>query len=361
MAVIRSGASTDNLSIDATSKAARVTLYDSAGNKFESIYDPASGDYYLGVGMVQDIHASTSNSTTANINAGATWSGTSESTVGVSGIQVMHYVDRPRTMYIYQSGDGSNFDVTDSWDAPAGQGARTIQAVGSHFYIACKNNGGTATTVVRIYTALCPTVEALPRSLTAGGNLKITPQADWQNARRAIGLYVASSFRTLGDTNATQNIFSIENPAASTALIAVRGLNCMTDSTAVLTSVAPQLKSSRPTGLPTGGTVLSNVKYRTSFATANAICRGATASDGGGATAITATAGTTLWAQFVDRQHTNVGLIAHPNYNLLPDVGGDLRQIILLPGEALLVQAVGANAATTHIVVNCSWYEQQYL
>lgn len=32
MAVIRSGASSDNLTIDVTSKAARVTLYDSAGN-----------------------------------------------------------------------------------------------------------------------------------------------------------------------------------------------------------------------------------------------------------------------------------------------------------------------------------------
>jgi hypothetical protein len=359
MAVIKSGSSTPLLDIDATSKAARVTLYDTAGHPIE--VETNSGNYYLGTAILQDVHESLNNNTTANINAGATWSGTAESTLGVAGIQVMHYVDRPRTMTVYQSIDGTNWDLSDSWDAPAGAGARTLQAVGSYFYVSCKNNGGTATTVVRISTALCPVVEAIPRALTSGGNLKITPQADWQNTRRTIGLYTASSFRTLGDTNATQNIFTIENPAASTALVAVRNLNCMTDSTAVLTTVAPQLKSSRPTGLPTGGTVLSNVKYRTSFATANAICRGATASDGGGATAITATAGTTLWAQFIDRQHTNVGLIAHPNYNLIPDVGGDLRQIILLPGEALLVQAVLANAATTHIVVNCGWYEQQYL
>ena len=359
MAVIKSGSGVPQLDIDATSKAARVTLYDIAGNPIE--VETNGGNYYLGTTILQDVHISTKNSTSANILAGATWSGTSDSTLGVSGIQVMHYVDRPRTMYVYQSSDGANWDVTDSWDVPAGQGARTIQAVGSYVYIACKNNGGTATTIVRISTALCPTVEALPRALTAGGNLKITPQAEWQNARRTIGLYAASSFRTLGDTNATQNIFTIENPAASTVIVAVRGLNCMTDSTAVLTTVSPQLKSSRPAVLPTGGTVLTAVKYRTSFASANAICRGATASDGGGATAITATAGVALWSQFVDRQHTNVGLISHPNYNLIPDVGGDLRQILLLAGESLLVQAVGANAATTHIVVNCSWYEQQWL
>ena len=360
MAVIKTGSGTELWEIDPTSLAGRATLYDTAGNPIEVNIGPQGG-YHLGVMAQQDIHQSTLNKTTANINAGATWSGSSESTLGGVGIRVMHYVDRPRTMAIYQSIDGTNWDLTDSWDVPAGQGARTIQVVGAYFYISCKNNGGTATTVVRIGSFICPMIEALPRALTAGGNLKVTPQADWQNTRRTLGLYVTSTFRTLGDTNATQNIFTIENPAASTVLIAVRGLNCMTDSTAALTAVSYQLKSSRLTVLPTGGTVLTVVKYKTSFATANAICRGATASDGGGATAITATAGSTLWAQFMDRQHTNVGLITHPNYNLIPDVGGDLRQILLLPGESLLVQAVGSVAATTHIIVNCSWYEQQYL
>jgi hypothetical protein len=361
MAVIKSGASTDQLSIDATSKAARTSLYDTAGNPImvETGYE---GNKYLGVCMNQDVEPSTLNSSTANINAGATWSGTGESSLGIAGIQVNTYADKQHIVTVLQSNDNSNWYWNDTWTVPASFGAsRTVQATASYFKVTVKNNTAANTSVVDIATALCPVVEAIPRALTAGGNLKVSVQAEWQGADRTIGLYACSSFRTLGDTNATQNIFTIENPAASTVGIAVRGMNVVTDSTAALTTVAQQIKLSRPSGLPTGGTALTAVKYQTGFASATAVVRGGTASDGGGATAITATAGSTIWSQFVDKFYTVVGWATHQNYNLIPDVGADLRQIILLPGEALLVQGVTAIAATTHVVVNCSWIEFKYL
>jgi hypothetical protein len=361
MAVIRSGVSTDNWSIDPTSKAGRATLYDTAGNPIH-IETGYSGNKYLGVCMNQDVESSTSNSSIANIVNGETWTGTEESSLGIAGIQVSTFIDRPHTVTVYQCSYAAQFDVADSWDVPANFGAsRTVQATGISFKVTVKNNGASTSTVTRIGTALCPVVEALPRSLTSGGNLKVSVQAEWQGADRTTGLYALSTFRTLGDTQATQNFFTIENPAASTVGIAIRGLSVMSDSTAVLTTVAPQFKVSKPTNLPTGGTVIVPVKYRTSYAACVAVPRGATASDGGGATAITATANVILWSQFIDRQPTNVGLIAHPNYSLIPDVGADLRQIILLPGESVLVQGVGANAATTHVVINCSWLEFKLL
>jgi hypothetical protein len=361
MAVIKSGDSTDQLKIDSTSKAARITLYDSSGNPI-MVETGFEGNKYLGVCMNQDVEPSTLNASEAAIANGATWSGTAESTLGIAGIQVTTFVDRPHTVTVYQANYTGHWDISDSWNVPSSFGAsRTVQATGAEYYVSVKNNGGTTSTVTRIGVALCPVVEALPRSLTSGGNLKVSVQAEWQGADRMTGLYAVSSFRTIGDTNSTQNIFTIENPAASTVGIAVRGLNVVTDSTAALTSVAQQLKLSRPTGLPTGGTALTPTKYQTGYASPVGVVRGGTASDGGGATAITATAGSTLWSQFIDKFYTVVGMFSHQNYNLIPDVGADLRQIILLPGEALLVQGVTAIPATTHVVVNCSWIEYKYL
>jgi hypothetical protein len=360
MAVIKSGASTDLWSVDATSKAGRITLYDTAGHPIE--VETVDGNYYLGTSIIQDVHASTANSSVVNINGSASWSGTGESTLGVAGIQVNTFINKQHTVTVYQSMDNSNWDIYDSWTVPASFGtSRTIQATASYYYVKVQNNIATEATVVRIQTALCPVVEALPRSLTAGGNLKVSIAAEWQAQNRTTGLYAISSFRTIGIASSPQNILTLENPAASTVALAIRNLNFTTDTTAALNSVSPQIKVSRPASLPSGGTALTAVKYKSEYSAHVAVVRGGTASDGGGATAITATAGDPLWSQFVDRLHTAVGWIAHNNYNLLPDVGADLRQVILLPGESILVQGVTSIPNTTHMVVNCSWSEFQYL
>jgi hypothetical protein len=356
-AVIKSGATTDQWTVDPTSKAGRVTLYDSAGHAVSAIVG-LDGIYQIPSTMTQNVFASTKNSSTAQINTGGYWEGTSETTLGVAGIQINTFLNQTHRVAIYQSMDGTNWDISDAWDEPASYGtARTIQATASYYKVRVTNLSGSNATTVRIQTALCPTVEALPRALTPGGNLRVSVAADWQSTRRTTGLYMASSFRTVGDTNATQNILTIHNPAASLVNIAVRGMNIMSDSTAALTTVAQQARLSRATGLPTGGTALVSAKYQTTFPTPNAIVLGHANADGTLGTAITATAGTTIWQQYLDRPHTVVGWFAHQNYNMIPDVGADLRQIILVPGECLLVQTVTAIPATTHIIVNCSYLE----
>ena len=360
MAVIK-GKTGQTLEVDNTSEAARVTLYDTLGNPImvETGYE---GNKYLGVCMNQDVESSTKNSSIAAIASGATWSGAAETTLGIAGIQVGTFIDRPHTVTVYQATVSGHWDISDSWDVPASFGvSRTVQATGVEYYVAVKNNGGTTSTVTRIGTALCPVVEALPRALTSGGNLKVSVQAEWQGADRTTGLYATSTFMTVGLASSPHNIFSIENPAASLLAMAIRGLNFTSDNTGAVTAPPPQVKLSRPAVLPTGGTVLVPSKYRSTYGTCGAVLRGATASDGGGATAITATAAVTLWSQFLDRQHTNVGLITHVNYNLIPDVGADLRQIILLPGESILVQIIGNSVTTANYIVNCSWIEFKYL
>jgi hypothetical protein len=171
------------------------------------------------------------------------------------------------------------------------------------------------------------------------------------------GQFMATSFRTLGTASSPQNIFSIENPVASTTLVAVKRLSIQMDSTAVLITVAPSFKTSRPASLPTGGTTLGAVKMDTGLAAAaQAILRGGTASDGGAATPIAATPGVAFWTQMATRLHTAVGQVITPDLALIPMLS-ETDPIVLRAGESLLVQGVLASAATTHLIINALWEE----
>jgi hypothetical protein len=174
------------------------------------------------------------------------------------------------------------------------------------------------------------------------------------------GYFSAASFRTLGSAATPHNLFTIENIDA-TKLVTIRRVIVQLDATAVLTAVMPQVKLSRATAVPTGGTTLNKGQFDTGNASnANTIVRGATASDGGVATAITSTAGTTLWQQYCMRMHTVVGQVLAPDNNVAPQLI-DTQNLILRQNQALLVQVVAAagtsNPATNHWFVNVVWEE----
>jgi hypothetical protein len=174
------------------------------------------------------------------------------------------------------------------------------------------------------------------------------------------GYFSAASFRTLGSAATPHNLFTIENIDA-TKLVTIRRVIVQLDATAVLTAVMPQVKLSRATAVPTGGTTLNKGLFDTGNASnANTIVRGATASDGGVATAITSTAGTTLWQQYCMRMHTVVGQVLAPDNNVAPQLI-DTQNLILRQNQALLVQVVAAagtsNPATNHWFVNVVWEE----
>jgi hypothetical protein len=173
--------------------------------------------------------------------------------------------------------------------------------------------------------------------------------------------FSAVTFRTLGAATLTQNLFTLENGAGSGRTVKVRRLVLQMDATAVLTAVMPLFKTSRTTALPTGGTALGKAQFNTSVASAaQIVARGATASDGGAATAITATPGTIIWQQFAMRMHTLVGQVLAPDNNVLTAITADV-DFILAPGEALMTQVVAAattsNPATNHYMVMCAWEE----
>lgn len=174
------------------------------------------------------------------------------------------------------------------------------------------------------------------------------------------GIFSAASFRTLGTAATTHNLLTIENIDA-TKLVTIRRLTVQLDATAALTAVMPQVKASRATAVPTGGTTLSKAQFDTTAASnANTIVRGATASDGGAATAITATAGTIAWQQYCMRMHTLAGQVLAPDNNVLPLLV-ETENFILRQNQALLVQIVAAvgtsNPSTNNWFCNIVWEE----
>ena len=134
------------------------------------------------------------------------------------------------------------------------------------------------------------------------------------------------------------------------------------DATAVLTSVMPLVKCSRPTDpVPSNGTVLSKGQFDTTAASSgNVIVRGANASDGGVATAITATAGVVMWQQYCMRMHTVVGQVLALDNAMVPTLC-ETTPIVLRQNEALLFQVVASagasNPATNHWFVQVCWEE----
>lgn len=174
------------------------------------------------------------------------------------------------------------------------------------------------------------------------------------------GIFSAASFRILGTAATPQNLLTIENIDA-TNLVYIRRLTVQLDATAVLTSVMPQVKASRATGVPTGGTTLGKAQFDTgNSSNANTIVRAGNASDGGVATAITATAGTTIWQQYCMRMHTVVGQVLAPDNSVLPLLV-ETQDFVLRQNQALLVQVVASagasNPATNHWFCNVVWEE----
>ena len=174
---------------------------------------------------------------------------------------------------------------------------------------------------------------------------------------------VAATFRTLGSAAVPQNIFTLENLTGSGKLVYLRGLYFAIDVTAVLLTVACQIDCLRTTGIPSGGTVLTKGAIDTALSSnANVILRGANASDGGAATAITATAAAGyIGRDFIPRQATAVGLITQQYFtDLLPRYLLESDSLVIRENQAIVVQITGtaaSNAATNHYIVSCVWDE----
>lgn len=165
----------------------------------------------------------------------------------------------------------------------------------------------------------------------------------------------AVSLPILGNDATTQNLFSIENAKSSRVNVIVKRLSTQNDAVAVLTSIKPQIKTSRLTTEITGGMELGKVPFDSSQSSSSGVTVRAAVS---GVRAIVATAGTIVWQQFTKRMHTAVEQQNSDDANSLPIlVEGDTDDFTLVPGESLLVQAVGATTLS-NAALSTNWFVQ---
>ena len=152
----------------------KTQLVDSAGNVVDAEADHA-GKYHLAVTVNQDVNADPNNTSSDNLNAGATFTGTATSTLGVVGLQWSLYTTQNCTVYVDESPDGTNWDISYSFNYLASQGGRgeTVQATQAYWRIRVTNIGAIATTTFRLQGVLCPVAVPLPSSLSETGRLKV--------------------------------------------------------------------------------------------------------------------------------------------------------------------------------------------
>lgn len=150
----------------------KVKIVDNNNNVINSETD-INGDYYLNVNFIQDVHVDTNNSTTTNLNAGLYYTGTATSTLGVNAIQVSLKTDINCHIYVEQSPNGINWDISDEYDYyySLNNFGVTVQAINSYIRVRVHNYGMTNSTYFRLQTVLCPDANPLPRSLDKNGHL----------------------------------------------------------------------------------------------------------------------------------------------------------------------------------------------
>lgn len=173
-----------------------------------------------------------------------------------------------------------------------------------------------------------------------------------------MSMHSAASFRILGNAATAHNLFVIYNTHA-TKVVDVRRLVMQMDATAVLTAVMPIVKTCRIASY-SGGTAMSKIDWGATASDAAVQVYAANASDGGAATAITATPTAALWQQYGMRLHTAVGQVQGIDNNVVTSIS-ESYPIRLAQNQGLLVHIVAAagtsNPNTNHYFVECAWEE----
>lgn len=164
-----------------------------------------------------------------------------------------------------------------------------------------------------------------------------------------------------GNDATTQTLFTLENGVESRVNVLVRDLHMSQDALVALTAVMPLLKTSRGLNI-SGGVTLPKGSLHTTMTSDAAVVARSPLWEGG---SITATAGDTIFQRFKTRLHTVVEQVNDyagvDDIGLLPPVLLS-KDFVLRPGEALVVQLIGAVGTSNAALMNtsmlvCKWEE----
>jgi hypothetical protein len=154
-----------------------------------------------------------------------------------------------------------------------------------------------------------------------------------------------------GNDATTQNLLTIENQIGSRVDVHVRRITIQLDPILALTTVMPQLKVSRATGI-SGGVLLDKSKFDTTQTSDPFVVIRSALAEG---SPITANAGDTVWQQFISRLHTAVEQVLGQDESILPRlVSNTGSEFVLKPGESLLARVV-STAGTSNSALSNNW------
>jgi len=150
----------------------KTQLVDASGNVVHFTQDIA-GDWHSGVHAIQTALVSAGNSSTANLAAGATFTGTGVSCTGGNCVHIVLKTDKDCLVYVDQSTDNTNWDIADpfEYNAQVDNFGLPVKLVSDYFRVRVTNINSATTTYFRLSTTLVPISEPLPRSLDSEGHL----------------------------------------------------------------------------------------------------------------------------------------------------------------------------------------------
>jgi len=343
MAIIKSGATSDNLTIDATSKAARTTLYDTAGAAII-----ASGGVYTNTNKTI-YTASTGNSTTAQLASLATFTGTVDDVLSVTHVQLQIVCDQKYTVTIFQYSDsgGTKLVNTKVFRRQANEPtAETIALVSDYYKTSIKNEGASSTTTLSSATTL-GNFPVTPAGLTNTGNFPVeVPAKVTYRASTIIPLVTA--------VTATVPIWNLIGSATKTVIVKRIRISGISIATAVNYLGINLLKNSTAT---TGGTstTLVNVPLDSLSAAATAVIKAYT---------VGGTAGTLIGHIVSDRviapiTGTAAALQFAPDiiFNFA-DIGGSGGIVLRSAAEEIALQYPVAAATVPTLSIDVEWTEE---
>ena len=153
--------------------------------------------------IIQDVKADPNNVSETNLEGWGQFIGTGSTTLGVVGLQVSLKTDRDCRVFVDQSPDNINWDIVDEFNYSTYDSfGITVQAVNSYVRVRVNNLENYTTSFFRLQTALCPIVEALPRSLDKDGNLKTSAKMVGQDDK---DIYHSVKTDVVGKIDITQS------------------------------------------------------------------------------------------------------------------------------------------------------------
>lgn len=251
-----------------------------ASNVYNTVKTSSDGALAINQNTVVD----PANSTTTNLASGATFTGASTLDLNYTAVQFTVKSDQNLFVYVDQSPDGTNWDITDAFEFYTSEGGTgsTVQLVSSYYRIRVTNIGAATSTFLRLQTIAVPFLPSLPRSLDLDGNLKvsiqegITDESGFVSTNTPDGEILAvPSIQLIGSTFATttvdSNFWTVASGVGGTSaitnaeLILATGTTANNAASAVSTSTARFISGASnkfhvELRLPDSGTALNNTR-----------------------------------------------------------------------------------------------------